>query len=239
MNSPEKHLGFQLLIETATEDCSVALISEGTLLSELVSDEKMKHTSELTLLIEKIIYSEGYKIEELNAVAVGLGPGSYTGLRTGLTTAKSLCYGLDVPLYGISSLEGLASHARVISPRLSEDVVIIPVIDARRMEVYYSVWDIKGECLKEANTLIIDENSIQELFLQFPNILFCGNGCPKIEPFISKTPTIQVLDLPCLARNLHHPALKAIEAGKKADLAYLEPLYIKPPNITRSRKTLF
>ncbi len=223
-----------LLIETSTDICSVGIAEEGKILVEKTSSEKYSHASRLTLFIEAACQSIDITLQDLKAVAVSIGPGSYTGLRIGLSTAKGTCYALGIPLIAVDTLKGLACKGMQIEPNAS---YFIPMIDARRMEVYTVLYDQAWEELVPNQAMILDEKSFSEFLNSGKTIVFLGNGAEKCKSLFEKANTIFLNEL-CAASNLAELAHQKFVQQDFADLAYIEPNYFKPPNITKPRKLL-
>ena len=165
-----------LNIETSTEVCSVTLAENGQTLFQKESHEGLNHSKLLTVFIEELFEENNFEKSRLDAVAVSKGPGSYTGLRIGVSVAKGLCYGLNIPLIGIGSIEAMGVHAAEESDK--KDMLFCPMIDARRMEVYTALYNAKGEQVLPVSAEIIDENSFVD-YLDKAQILFFGNGAEK------------------------------------------------------------
>ena len=149
-------MSYILNIETATKNCSVSLAKDGvTILCKEIAEEGYSHAERLHVFIEEIFKESGYNLKDLSAVAVSQGPGSYTGLRIGVSAAKGLCFALDIPLIAIDTLETLAAQAKI------NKGLIIPMIDARRMECYTAVFDTNHQKMRAVQSEIIDENSLK------------------------------------------------------------------------------
>ncbi len=214
-----------LLIETATSICSVGVINQHQKLA-IREDKSMEysHSSQLTSFIESAIKEVNLNFSNLDAVAVSMGPGSYTGLRIGVSVAKGLCYGLDIPLIAINSLYGLALVAR--ENIFTQYDYYIPMIDARRMEVYNAVYDNHLNIIRETMAEIIDANSFSS-FLQNGTMCIFGDGAGKcketlLHPRISISENIYPS-----VRGLIKPALKKFSEKDFVDVAYFEPFYLK------------
>jgi len=224
-----------LQIETATSVCSVALSVSGktTHLAEL--DEPNAHAAKLTRLIEKVVKEASLTMADLDAVAVSKGPGSYTGLRIGVSTAKGLCYGLDIPLIAIDSLYSLADGFRQLNTALPDRALICPMIDARRLEVYTAVYT-KDLVLKQATKAqIIDPNYFDGL-PDVPLVLF-GDGADKFKAMFAGKEHIQVVsDFRQSAAFLSRLAYAAFLTSDFEDLAYFEPFYLKDFVPTKPKK---
>ncbi|HVD99726.1 MAG TPA: tRNA (adenosine(37)-N6)-threonylcarbamoyltransferase complex dimerization subunit type 1 TsaB [Cytophagaceae bacterium] len=211
-------------IETSTKVCSVALHKGDTLLASSQILIEKSHSKFITVLIENLFSYSGEKMIDLSAVAVSKGPGSYTGLRIGVSTAKGLCYALEKPLIAISTLESMAYEANRFNHTRA---LLCPMIDARRMEVYCALYDHELKCKEEVNAKIIDENSFQELLSAQP-VLFFGDGAQKCTKFLGQYKNaIFFNDMLPSAINIGAMALKAYEEKRFEDVAYFEPFYLK------------
>jgi len=223
-----------LHIETGTSVCSVALSQGERLISLRENTEGMLHAKLLAVFIEEILREQQLNIGQLDAVSVSEGPGSYTGLRVGVSTAKGLCYGAHKPLIAVGSLQSLAmlAIARQLLP--APEACIIPMIDARRMEVYTAQFNPAGEQLSNIEAKIIDENSFNELLEKQP-VLFIGDGAEKCEAII-RHPHAHFVYLQSSASGMILPALKAFARQQFVDTAYFEPFYLKDFVVKPSQK---
>ena len=212
-----------LLIDTSTNVCSVALANgDGVLQSEELYDQKAPHASNLTPMIERLVEKAGAKMTEIDAVAIGSGPGSYTGLRIGASTAKGICYALSVPLIAIGTLEIMAEQMFAQEPAAD---VVAPMIDARRMEVYTAVYSRSG-CLVEPCALVVDETAYMR-FLRDGELYLGGDGAEKCKSVIT-SPNAHFIDhIDPLARNMARLAYRKFLNNDFADVAYFEPFYLK------------
>ena len=189
------------------------------------------HSQKITLLIQEVLKDSGLAISDLSAVAISAGPGSYTGLRVGTSCAKGLCFASDIPLIAVPTLD------LVVQPFLKADAdLIIPMIDARRMEVYYNVYEASGKQLSETDNLIIEANSFEEL--RSKKLLFCGDGAHKVKNVIDH-PDFSVQSTYPHAADMAQIATQRFDNQLFEDIAYYSPFYFKPPNITKSKKKLF
>ena len=177
-----------LCLETATTNCSVALSKDGALLA-LKEDKSnnYSHAEKLHVFIDEILKENNLQVEDLDAIAVSKGPGSYTGLRIGVSSAKGLCFSLDIPLISIATLASLAAHVK------QEKGFIIPMLDARRMEVYSAVFDQKLEEIRETRAEVLDENSFTD-YLEKNNTVFIGNGVEKFQDICTHSNAEFILD---------------------------------------------
>jgi tRNA threonylcarbamoyladenosine biosynthesis protein TsaB len=209
-----------LHIDTAVDTASVCLANDGELIA-LRKNERLKdHAAWLLPAIAEMIKASGYGLQELKAVAVTIGPGSYTGLRIGLASTKGLCYGLQIPLLAISTLEMMAGAAK------NENAdFLCPMIDARRREVFTAVYDKKGEKIISPRAMVVTEDSFSEL-LAANTILFTGNGSIKFKNLCKHT---NALFKTITADASHMITIAGLQysRGNFADLAYTEPLYLK------------
>lgn len=230
----EKNSAHILHIETATNICSVALSRNGNYLHHITESGTLQHASITTVLVERLLKEAGLSMADLEAVSLSEGPGSYTSLRVGMSVAKGICYGLDIPLIAVNTLEALAFAAR---EEQEESDYICAMIDARRMEVYASLYDRSMNRLIDNEALIMDENSFDEYLDKGSTIVICGNGGDKLKPlYKGKNIRFSVEDLD--ARYLIKPAQKRFIESAFADLAYFSPNYIKSPNITKAKKKI-
>ena len=214
-----------LHLETGTAVCSVALSHGESLLSLRENTEGMLHAKLLAVFIDEILREQQINIHQLDAISVSEGPGSYTGLRVGVSTAKGLCFGAHKPLIAVSSLQSLAMLAinRQLLP--APETCIIPMIDARRMEVYTAQFNPKGEQLSAIEAKIIDEVSFVELLEKQP-VLFIGDGAKKCQTVITH-PQAHFVSLQASAAGMILPALKTFAQQQFVDTAYFEPFYLK------------
>jgi len=213
-----------LLIETATEVCSVALSCNEKIVSSIYLERGYSHTENLFPFIEKILINGKITIKEIDAVVLSIGPGSYTGLRIGASAAKGICYGLNIPLIAISTLQNIALG--VINKQVIEEKAwVCPMIDARRMEVFTASFNNKGDAISEVESKIIDEHSFK-LELENNIIYFCGNGMEKCKSILQHK-NARFIDAPLEASNMLFPALKKYENRQFEDVAYFEPFYFK------------
>jgi tRNA threonylcarbamoyladenosine biosynthesis protein TsaB len=226
-------MSYILNIDTATDICSIAVSQSGKMLS-LVEEANNQHASRITLMIEEALDEAKINIKELAAVAISNGPGSYTSLRVGTSTAKGICYALDIPLIAVDTLTSLAYAA--FREMEAEEVLYCPMIDARRMEVYMTVFEKRKEgsqlgIVESLNNIIIDENTFQNYFKEGKKIVLTGNGAAKCITVINSVNILHV-DKSCSAQNLIPLSTEAFLKGVFVDVAYHTPQYLKSPNIT-------
>jgi tRNA threonylcarbamoyladenosine biosynthesis protein TsaB len=229
-----------LCLETATPVCSVALCdSEGNILKKESSDNR-SHATRLTIFIEELLSEAGISTEELEAVAVSKGPGSYTGLRIGVSVAKGIAYGASVPLIGIdttrSMFNGVIADADQKFGTVSTSL-FCPMIDARRMEVYYSLFDAKGNVVKDISAEIISETSFSGIS-EDHRIVFFGDGSEKCRTVTGHKNSVFVNDFVISASYMYKTASEKLLAGQFEDVAYFEPFYLKDFIATVQRKNI-
>jgi len=215
-----------LHIETSTHVCSVALSENNRCIFSISNDEGMNHAAMLSSFIQEALVLLKSMDKKLNAVAVSSGPGSYTGLRIGVSTAKGLCYGLNIPLISISTLEIMTIAAMQLPNIIADNSCFIPMIDARRMEVYDAVFDEKMNLIRQVTADIITEDAFSE-FLQNKRVYFFGNGSAKCKTLIHFTNACFLDNIDPLAENMIQPALQKYKENKFEDIAYFEPFYLK------------
>ncbi len=213
-----------LSIETSTKVCSVALYRGQTLLASSEILIEKSHSKFITVLIENLFAHSGENMAALDAVAVSKGPGSYTGLRIGVSTAKGLCYALDKPLIAIDTLRSMAYEVNRFN---TGKYILCPMIDARRMEVYCALYDHTLGCKEDVSAKIIDEHSFNDL-LQNEPLLFFGDGSQKCIKLIGQHKNaVFINNVFPSAINIGALALQAFEEERFEDVAYFEPFYLK------------
>lgn len=228
-------MSFLLHLETATEICSVAISEDDRLITERTARDPYQHTAKITLLIEQALAEAGLSINRMAAVSVSRGPGSYTALRVGLSTAKGICFSKDIPLIAVDTLQSLALAS--VSPDDPPATVYIPMIDARRMEVYAAIYDRQGKVLQPVQDLILEPDSFAEYFRDGVRPVFSGNGSGKFQEII-RPQTARFRSIYCSASNLVSIAWQHYCNQTFENLAYFSPDYVKSPNITTPRKRL-
>jgi len=225
-----------LHIETSTNVCSVAVSEHSGLLFSVSNDEEMNLAALLSGFVDQALMFIKANNKKPDAVAVSSGPGSYTGLRIGVSTAKGLCYGLDIPLIAVSTPEIIATGA--LKQINDHDLFLIcPMIDARRMEVYSAFYNSKNEVFRNIMADIIDENSYSEI-LSRHKVYFTGNGAGKCKTTITHPNAVFIDDIAPLAENMIPIATKAYTEKNFVDIAYFEPFYLKEFQVTTPKKNL-
>jgi tRNA threonylcarbamoyladenosine biosynthesis protein TsaB len=217
-------MAYIISIDSATKVCSVALHQQGQLLVSQHLHIDKSHSGLLTVLIQNALQYAGIGMQELGAVAVSAGPGSYTGLRIGTSTAKGLCYALDIPLIAINTLEAMAHEAAAFVP---EGALLCPMIDARRMEVYCLLANRQGQVKEPMQAKVIDATSFRRVLEQQP-VYFFGDGAAKCQPLLGDHPHARFLPgIVPSAVPVGALAWQKFEAAQFEDLAYFEPVYLK------------
>lgn len=227
-----------LLIETSTALCSAALAEDGAITAYKESSAPKAHASLTAVFIQEMLAERNMTLADCEAVCVSMGPGSYTGLRVGVSTAKGLCFGSGKPLLAVGTLDTLVAQAA--DAATSEEgsySFIIPMIDARRMEVYTAVFAPDGTQITETAPAIIDENSFAEYLEQGP-VLFIGDGAGKCADVI-RHPNAHFCQCYPKASAMLEPALQAYKEKRFEDVAYFEPFYLKEFVATVSKKKLW
>ncbi|TAF63619.1 MAG: tRNA (adenosine(37)-N6)-threonylcarbamoyltransferase complex dimerization subunit type 1 TsaB [Cytophagales bacterium] len=219
-------MSYLLSIDTATQVCSVALYEHQTPIAYAENHTPNSHSSVLPLLIQQVLAQGNCSKEQLSAIVISAGPGSYTGLRIGVATAKGLCFSLDIPLIAVNTLEALAQQVMMMQPR-KETFYYCPMLDARRMEVYCTVLDAENNIISPTEAKIITQDSFKELFLHH-KILFFGNGAAKCKPLWQHEPNAYFLE------GVYSQANTIAQIGQQKyanqqweNIAYFEPYYLK------------
>ena len=214
-----------LCLDTATGICSVALTRAAQVVACRENSDGNSHAKTLLPFVEEVLNDAGVKPQELSAVAVSMGPGSYTGLRIGTSTAKGLCYALDIPLIAVPTLQIIAAGAAANLPADSS-AVLCPMLDARRMEVFSALYDHNLNAMSDVASYIVNENTFAETLAQHPTV-FCGDGMEKCRALLQSHPNAIFDGTPLSARHIAGIALKKFNEKQFEDLAYFTPLYGK------------
>ncbi len=230
-----------LCIETATKVCSVALFNDEKLVSLQENKTDRSHAELLTVFVEKILKENNLSVSDLDAIAVSKGPGSYTGLRIGVSAAKGLAYGANIPLISVDTLQSMAFG--VVNSDIGQEVInkkalFCPMIDARRMEVYSAFYDINTNKIKEVSADIIEEETYSEI-LNTQRVLFFGDGSHKCIETLTSENAIFIDDINPSAKDMGVLAFKAFTSNKFEDTAYFEPFYLKDFVAKQPKKKLF
>lgn len=223
-------MSYILNLETATKNCSVSISNSGKLIAfEELNTGGYSHAEKLHVFIEQVLQKAALKFSDLAAVAVGKGPGSYTGLRIGVSAAKGICFALNIPMIAIESLEILA-HAKSV-----DEGVLIPVIDARRMEVYSAVFTFEGTRIRETAAEIITSESF-ETYLSKEKVYLIGDGAAKCKELIVHENAFFIENAYPSAKDMVALSHKKFEQKQFEDVAYFEPYYLKDFVGTKPKK---
>lgn len=229
-----------LLIESGTNVCSVAIATNGKVIGIKESADEKAHAAQLTVFIDQLVKDSGISIAHLDAIVVSKGPGSYTGLRIGVSAAKGICYAAEKPLISISSLDSMVQGALMLyasSDGINNIDYFCPMIDARRMEVYTALYSRDFVKVEEVEALIIDESSFKN-HLVTKKILFFGNGATKCREIINHPNAFFVDDFMPSAQFMIPLAIEALTNKTFEDVAYFEPYYLKDFVATKSQKKI-
>lgn len=211
-----------LCIETATTNCSVAIGRDGKLISLKEENNKQySHAEKLHLFIAEVVEEAAIELSDLDAVAISKGPGSYTGLRIGVSAAKGLCYALEIPLISIPTLDSMASQVQV-----SKDEMVIPMLDARRMEVYSAGYDSEGNQIRETRAEILDQGSFQD-YLEKQRVYFIGDGVEKFQKINTHPNAVFIENRVPSSKEMVAIAEEKMKEKHFEDVAYFEPFYLK------------
>ncbi|MFS4466946.1 tRNA (adenosine(37)-N6)-threonylcarbamoyltransferase complex dimerization subunit type 1 TsaB [Maribacter sp. 2210JD10-5] len=224
-------MGLILNLETATTNCSVSLAKNGeTLAIKEHNSANYSHAEQLHLFIQDCFKETDFELSDLNAIAVSKGPGSYTGLRIGVSAAKGLCYALEVPLISVPTLKSMAAQVQDVATDL-----ILPVLDARRMEVYSAIYDTSLNEVRETRAEVINESSFSEYYTD-KNVLVVGSGAEKIQSVI-KHQNLS-FDIAVIPSAVNMGTLSHFKFLKKdfEDVAYFEPYYLKDFILQKPKK---
>ena len=226
-----------LHVETSTKVCSVAVTEDGAVLFEKTDLNGPSHAVQLGVFVDEALsYIDNHGIP-FDAVAVSCGPGSYTGLRIGVSMAKGICYGRELKLIAIPTLEVLCVPVLLYHEELPEDALLCPMIDARRMEAYAAIYDRALRTVRPIGADIVDENSYLEYLEQHP-VYFFGDGASKCREKITHPNAHFLPDIVPLAKYMGPLAEKAVANGRYEDVAYFEPFYLKEFVASKPKKLL-
>ncbi len=215
-----------LFIETSTDNCSVGLASGSDLVTVVEQTGKRQHSELLNVFIQEALKKTGWKIQQIEGVAVGTGPGSYTGLRIGVSTAKALCYALDIPLVGLSSLQILSQQLKQSTN--AKGSAFCPMLDARRREVYTAIYDFELNLLKKNQALVLSDEVLSDLFDGHAHVHVGGEGAEKALPLLDSQQGVEY-------KNIKYPSAYGMpilgnnkfKAGETDDITRFEPFYLK------------
>jgi len=222
-----------LCIETSTDICSVCIAEESKLLAIKETERSYSHSEVITLFIEECLKEANLTIDDMDAVAVSSGPGSYTALRIGSSTAKGICYAKGIPLISVDTIKSLGQG---IISKVAENDLVIPLLDARRKEVYHAVYDSNLEEIEVVAPKILDETSFKNLS-KAPKIHFCGDGVAKAKTILKLENAIYHEE-EASSRYMIKEAFEKLALNNVEDIAYYTPFYFKPANITVQKKNI-
>lgn len=227
-----------LCLETATSLCSVALCDRAGVVASRESGDLKSHASLLTVFAGDVLRDAGIKAKDLEAIAVSKGPGSYTGLRIGVSAAKGLAYAASVPLIGVETTLAMFYGMREnISRDAGAEILYCPVLDARRMEVYYAIYDSEGKTVKEISAEAITGETF-EVIAGKKRLSIFGDGAAKLKSVVKQQNVIFDENFKMSASHLMKPAYRAFENRKFEDVAYFEPFYLKDFIATKPKKNI-
>jgi tRNA threonylcarbamoyladenosine biosynthesis protein TsaB len=208
-----------LNIETSTKNCSVSISKNGkTIALKEVAEDSYTHSEKLHLFIDSLLKENQVAYKDLSAVALSSGPGSYTGLRIGTSTAKGLCFALDIPLISVDTL-------LVLAKQVNQESLIIPMIDARRMEVYTATFDANHQRITPTQALVIEDNSFAEIF---EKAIFIGDGAAKCKEILNRDNFIFLDEIRYpSAQEMSEISFDKFQKKEFEDIAYFEPFYLK------------
>jgi len=214
-------LTYILNIETATTNCSVSLSSEGgTLVLKEDYNNNYSHAERLHVYIDEVLKEAKVELKDLEAISVSKGPGSYTGLRIGVSAAKGLCFALNKPLISIATLESLAHQVNI------DQGIIVAMLDARRMEVYSAIFNSNYNQVRETQAQVLDAQSFKS-YLEQGKVYFIGNGVAKTKELISHPNAVFIEDKLPSANEMSSMAFQKYKLNDTEDVAYFEPYYLK------------
>ena len=234
---------FFICIDTATSVCSVVLTRDDKALTKKESTEDKAHASRLGVFIKQVMDEADLKIDQLDAIAVSKGPGSYTGLRIGVSTAKGLCYGAGIPLIAVETLQVMANGMCPVAmdtftaDYYPDSALFCPMIDARRMEVYTALFDINNRKIRETTAMIVKEDTFDSI-LKNRQVVFAGDGAEKCKSLLKHHNALFLDDYKHSASYMIDIAQKAYEKRSFENLAYFEPYYLKDFIATSPKRKL-
>ena len=223
-------MAYILNIETATTNCSVSVAKDGkTIALKEDYDNGYSHAEKLHIYIDEVLKEAKIEKQQLDAIAVSKGPGSYTGLRIGVSAAKGLCFALEVPLISVSTLEALAHQVE------AESGLIVPMLDARRLEVYSAIFNSDYQEVRAIEAQVLDENSFSE-YLKDNKVYFIGNGVKKTMDLIKSEKAVFIEEKLPSANEMSALSFEAYKKSNIQDVAYFEPFYLKDFIALKSKK---
>ena len=229
-----------ICLETSTLLCSVALCDANGIVALRESSENKSHASRLTVFIEELLSEAGLRVGDLDAVAVSKGPGSFTGLRIGVSTAKGLAFAGSIPLIGIETTLSMFHGIDETIKRkygIDKTSLFVPMLDARRMEVYYSILTSEGKSIKQISAEIIDERSFSDIPENVRMLIF-GDGASKCKQVLKGGNIVFADEFRMSAAYMYEPAFKSLRERQFEDIAYFEPFYLKDFITSRPKKNI-
>ncbi|PLX13665.1 MAG: tRNA (adenosine(37)-N6)-threonylcarbamoyltransferase complex dimerization subunit type 1 TsaB [Marinilabiliales bacterium] len=233
-----------LNIETSTTVCSVCLSMNGELLGIKESSEEKSHAKKLTIFIDDLLKDRGYNFDNIDAVAISKGPGSYTGLRIGVSTAKGFCFAKNIPLIAVNTLQAMANgiinkiHSDELKIEHFKESILVPMIDARRMDVYSAFFNPKGVFVRDVKAEIIEEDSYTDV-LNKKKMFFFGDGSEKIHDIIKHKNAFFIENVNPSSKDMLKLSEQAYKNKDFEDVAYFEPFYLKDFVATVPKKNIF
>jgi len=222
-----------LNIETSTDICSVCISQQGRVLSIRETERSYSHSEVIAVFIDECVKEAGLSMKDLEAVSISQGPGSYTALRIGAATAKGICFALSIPLIAIGTLDALRDS---VVKRAGVNDLIIPMIDARRKEVYRCVYGPSGNVLAPVKPIILDSETFKE-YNNYDNLLFCGDGVAKSKDILDIENGL-FIDEECSSKHMIPLSEEKFTQNLFENISYYEPFYLKGPNITVQKKNI-
>lgn len=226
-----------LCIETATDLCSVALCTPEEVVAVKESNDPRSHASILTVMIQELLKEQDITASMLDAVAVSTGPGSYTGLRIGVSAAKGLAYSASLPVIATETPLAMFWGIRPQIENAGPDTVFCPMLDARRMEIYYALYDREGKMIKDISAEIVNEESFYSIATEKQIIVF-GSGAAKCMNVIKRENIIYHHEYRISAAHMHKAVIQSFKDKIFEDVAYFEPLYLKDFITSRPKKNI-
>lgn len=229
-----------ICLETSTLLCSVALCDANGVVALRESSENKSHASQLTVFIEELLSEAGLRVGDLDAVAVSKGPGSFTGLRIGVSTAKGLAFAGSIPLIGIETTLSMFHGIDETIKRkygIDKTSLFVPMLDARRMEVYYSILTSEGKLIKQISAEIIDDRSFSDIPENVRMLIF-GDGASKCKQVLKRGNIVFADEFRMSAAYMYEPAFKSLRERRFEDIAYFEPFYLKDFITSRPKKNI-
>lgn len=225
-----------LNIETSTNVCSAALTKNGEVIDLHESFDDRTHATQLTVFIDKLFKDNAIDYANIDAISVSEGPGSYTGLRIGVSVAKGLCYAQNKPLIAVDTLQAMALMA--LEKEIPNKALLCSMIDARRMEVYSALYDANGNKIRKTIAEVIEEGAYEKELAEH-EVFFYGNGANKCQDSIKHDNAHFIENIYPSAKHMGSLSQKLFDKGKFKDVAYFEPYYLKDFVATTSKKKVF